>query len=162
MSLKVTPRWLQTRRGRLESCEPHDAPLPGAAGVSAGPGAKSLRCGLGQLSRKPDHRRVVNRVAGNATCFLSEAGLNVDMREIVILTWMRHMGRQLGAIALLALLVRAILPAGYMVASADTPSGRVIVLELCSGDGSLRQTLNLDTGEQLDLHAPSKSDTPER
>ena len=77
-----------------------------------------------------------------------------------MLAWMRHMGRQLGAIALLALLVRAILPAGYMVASADTPSGRVLVIELCSGDGSRTQVFNLDTGEQVDLDGPSRSDPP--
>ena len=36
------------------------------------------------------------------------------------LRWMRRMGRRLGAIALLAMLVRAVMPAGYMLADADT------------------------------------------
>jgi hypothetical protein len=36
----------------------------------------------------------------------------------------QHGAERLGAIALLAMLVRAIIPAGYMLAEADTGSGR--------------------------------------
>jgi len=104
--------------------------------------------------------RLVNHVAGDPACFSRELRPIFSMREASILNWMRHTGRQLGAIALLALLVRAILPAGYMVASAETPSGRFLVIELCSNDGSVTQALNLDTGERIGLNGPSKSGQP--
>lgn len=68
-----------------------------------------------------------------------------------MLTWMRRMGRGLGAIALLAVLVRAIIPAGYMLAHADTPSGRYLVVEMCDGHGRAKQVVDLDTGETIDL-----------
>jgi len=37
-----------------------------------------------------------------------------------VITWMHRMSGRLGAIALLAVLVRAVLPAGFMLAEADT------------------------------------------
>ena len=81
-------------------------------------------------------------------------------RETAILTWMQHAGRQLGAIALLALLVRAIVPGGYMLASAETPGGRYLIVQLCDGHAGPAKAINLDTGEQIDAADISK-DGPE-
>ncbi|MEQ1780152.1 MAG: hypothetical protein ABMA14_02250 [Hyphomonadaceae bacterium] len=60
------------------------------------------------------------------------------------------MGRQLGALALLALLVRAIVPAGYMLASAETAEGRYLVVQLCDSHAGFSQIIDLDTGKQVD------------
>ena len=71
---------------------------------------------------------------------------------------MKRAGRQLGAIALLAMLVRAIVPAGYMLAEADTPDGRYLVVQMCDGHGAA-QVVDLDTGNPLDAsRLPGKSD----
>ena len=71
---------------------------------------------------------------------------------------MQRAGRQLGAIALLAMLVRALVPAGYMLAEADTPNGRYLVVQMCDGH-SAAQVVDLDTGELLDASKlPGKSD----
>lgn len=72
-------------------------------------------------------------------------------RETGVLTWMRSMGRRLGAIALLAMLVRAIIPAGYMLAQADTGSGRYLTVEMCDGHADQAQVIDLDTGKLVDL-----------
>lgn len=61
------------------------------------------------------------------------------------------MGRRLGAIALLAMLVRAIIPAGYMLAHADTASGRYLTVEMCDGHTAAPQVIDLDTGKVIDL-----------
>ncbi len=74
-----------------------------------------------------------------------------------MLTWMRHAGRRLGAIALLAMLVRAIIPAGYMLAEADTGSGRYLTVEMCDGHDSKAQVIDLDTGKLVDLSKLPKS-----
>ena len=69
-----------------------------------------------------------------------------------MLTRMRQMGARLGALALFALFMRAILPAGYMLAEADTGGGRYVTLKICDGHAQSAPTLlNLDTGEQLSL-----------
>lgn len=68
-----------------------------------------------------------------------------------ILRSMRNMGRRLGAIALLAIFVRAIVPGGYMLAAADTPDGRFVVLQICDAHGQAASALNLDTGELVDV-----------
>ena len=61
------------------------------------------------------------------------------------------MGRRLGAVALLALLVRALIPAGYMVAAAETPNGRFLIVQLCDGHSSALQAIDLETGQKVDL-----------
>ena len=68
--------------------------------------------------------------------------------------WMQRFGRQLGALALLALLVRALVPAGYMVAEAGTAEGRYLVVQMCDGHTGAAQAIDLDTGKVVD---PSKS-----
>jgi len=68
--------------------------------------------------------------------------------------WMQRFGRQLGAFALLALVVRALIPAGYMVAEASTAEGRYLVVQMCDGHGA-SQVIDLDTGKLV-----KKSKTP--
>ena len=67
-----------------------------------------------------------------------------------ILTWMHRVGARLGAIALLAMLARAIVPAGYMLAEADTGHGRYLTVTMCSEHGGGKQVIDLDTGKQVD------------
>lgn len=69
------------------------------------------------------------------------------------------MGRRLGAVALLALLVRALIPAGYMVAAAETPNGRFLIVQLCEGHASTAQVIDLETGQKIDLSKLPKSPT---
>ena len=75
------------------------------------------------------------------------------------------MGARLGAIALLAMLVRAIVPAGYMLAQADTGQGRFLTVEMCEGHAA--RIIDLDTGKQVDPSklpgkAPGKADDPSK
>jgi hypothetical protein len=68
---------------------------------------------------------------------------------------MQRMGARLGAIALLAMLVRAIVPAGYMLAQAD--SGRFLTVEMCEGHAA--KVISLDTGKPVDpSQLPGKAD----
>ena len=55
----------------------------------------------------------------------------------------------MGAIALLAILVRALVPAGYMLAEADTPDGRYLVVQMCDGHDAA-QVIDLDSGKLVD------------
>ena len=71
---------------------------------------------------------------------------------------MRNVGRRLGAIALLALLVRAVVPAGYMLASAETAEGRYLVVQLCDSHSGFTKVIDLDTGLQVDAaHLPAST-----
>jgi hypothetical protein len=71
------------------------------------------------------------------------------------------MGWRLGAFALMALLVRAIVPAGYMLAEAETASGRYLTLELCDEHGGKPKLVDLDTGEIIDAPEDGKSGAPQ-
>lgn len=64
---------------------------------------------------------------------------------------MKRMGWRLAAFALFALLVRAVIPAGYMLAEADSGSGRYLTLELCDAHEGKTQVIDLDTGEIVSL-----------
>lgn len=66
---------------------------------------------------------------------------------------MQRMGARLSAIALIAMLVRAVVPAGYMLAQAETSEGRYLTVTMCSEHGGGKQVIDLDTGKQID---PSK------
>jgi hypothetical protein len=66
---------------------------------------------------------------------------------------MHRMGARLGAIALMAMLVRALVPAGYMLAHADTGGGRHLTITMCLDHGGQQQVIDLDTGKPVD---PSK------
>ena len=68
------------------------------------------------------------------------------------------MGRRLGAIALLAMLVRAVVPAGFMLASADTPNGRYLTVQMCSQHTGPAQVIDLDTGKLVDASTLAKTD----
>jgi hypothetical protein len=70
---------------------------------------------------------------------------------------MQHMGRRLGAIALLAMLVRAIVPAGYMLATAETAHGRYLTITICDSHAGATQVLDLTTGKLVD---PSAGEAP--
>ncbi len=77
---------------------------------------------------------------------------------------MHRVGARLGAIALLAMLVRAIVPAGYMLAEADTGHGRYFTVTMCSEHGGGKQIIDLDTGKQVDpgtlkSHSNGKAET---
>ena len=74
-----------------------------------------------------------------------------------MLTWMNRMARRLGAIALLALVVRAIVPAGYMLAPAR--QGELLAITLCSGHGPVEALIDLNTGALVEHQkkAPEKS-----
>ena len=69
------------------------------------------------------------------------------------------MGARLGAIALLAMLVRAIVPAGYMLAQADTGQGRFLTVEMCEGHAA--KVIDLNTGKQVDPSSLSGEDPEE-
>ena len=73
----------------------------------------------------------------------------------------KRMGWRLGAFALMALFVRAIMPAGYMLAEAETASGRYLTLELCDAHDGKPKLVDLDTGEIIDAPADGKSDIPQ-
>lgn len=67
------------------------------------------------------------------------------------------MGARLGAIALLAMLVRAVMPAGYMLAQAETPNGRYLTVDFCEGHIAGKRVLDLETRKLLDpSEVPSK------
>ena len=68
-----------------------------------------------------------------------------------MLTWMRRIGQKLGVIALLAVLVRAIMPDGFMLAHAETDSGRYITVKMCDGHNAPAQVIDLDTGKRIDV-----------
>jgi hypothetical protein len=71
---------------------------------------------------------------------------------------MHRMGRRLGAIALLAMLVRAVVPAGYMLAEAETANGRYITVDFCESHGAVKRVLDLDTRKLLDSSKIPASD----
>lgn len=73
----------------------------------------------------------------------------------------KRMGWRLGAFALMALLVRAIMPAGYMLAEAETASGRYLTLELCDAHDGKPKLVDLDTGEIIDAPEDGKSSAPQ-
>jgi hypothetical protein len=72
---------------------------------------------------------------------------------------MQRMGRRLGAVALLALLVRAVIPSGYMLAAAETAGGRYLTVQMCSGHAA--QVIDLDTSKPVDPSKLAKSEKPQ-
>lgn len=61
----------------------------------------------------------------------------------------------------MALLVRAIMPAGYMLAEAQTASGRYLTLELCDAHDGKPKLVDLDTGKIVDAPEDGKSGPPQ-
>ena len=68
------------------------------------------------------------------------------------------MSRTLAALALLAIAVRALVPAGYMLATAQ--DGRFIAVTLCSGHGAVDAVIDLTTGAVVDADATKQNDIP--
>ena len=60
----------------------------------------------------------------------------------------------LAAMALLAMALRALIPAGYMLAP-ENANGRFVALSLCSGHGQQDVVLDLATGELVDANGGS-------
>lgn len=63
---------------------------------------------------------------------------------------MHHVGARLGAIALIAMFMRALVPAGYMLAEAETASGRYLTVDFCEGHGAAKRVLDTQTRKLLD------------
>jgi hypothetical protein len=80
---------------------------------------------------------------------------------LLVIASIRRMGWRLGAFALMALLVRAMVPAGYMLAEAENASGRYLTLELCDAHDGKPKLVDLDTGEIIDAPADGKSSAPQ-
>ena len=69
------------------------------------------------------------------------------------------MGGRLGAIALLAMLVRALVPAGFMLAEAETANGRYLTVDFCEGHGAVKRLLDVETRKLVDpKDIPADSD----
>lgn len=64
----------------------------------------------------------------------------------------------LGAIALLAMLVRAMVPAGYMLAEAETVSGRYVTVQMCTEHTQSTRVLDVKSGRMLDADQVPKTD----
>ncbi|MES1202689.1 MAG: hypothetical protein ABUS57_14730 [Pseudomonadota bacterium] len=71
--------------------------------------------------------------------------------------WIRKHGQAFAALALLAMIVRAIVPAGYMLAPAR--QGELLAITLCSGHGPVEALIDLNTGALVEHQkkAPEKS-----
>jgi hypothetical protein len=55
------------------------------------------------------------------------------------------------------MLVRAVVPAGYMLAEADAGNGRFLTVQMCEGHAAT--VIDLDTGKQIDTsEVPGKAD----
>ncbi len=70
----------------------------------------------------------------------------------------RSMAQALAAFALLALAVRALVPAGYMVA--PTQNGRFLTVALCSGQPQAHAVIDLASGAVLDADADDSAPAP--
>lgn len=93
---------------------------------------------------------------GDSTAAILLVLFCIGVEGEALLMWMKRMGKGLGALALLALLVRAVLPAGYMFAAVDTGGGRYVTLQVCDGQAGPHTLLNLDTGEEISADALPK------
>jgi hypothetical protein len=75
---------------------------------------------------------------------------------------MRHQksgfARMLAAVALLAMVVRALVPAGYMFA--PDRGGDVLTVTLCSGHGAVAAVIDLQTGAVVDADAAPDDQSP--
>ena len=90
-----------------------------------------------------------------------KAGISCVEGVWLVFALMKRIGWRLSAFALMALLVRAIMPAGYMLAEAQTASGRYLTLELCDAHDGKPKLVDLDTGKIVDAPEDGKSGTPQ-
>ena len=70
--------------------------------------------------------------------------------------WIRKHGQAFAALALLAMIVRAIVPAGYMLAPAR--QGELLAITLCSSHGPVKALIDLKTGALVE----HQKKTPEK
>lgn len=70
--------------------------------------------------------------------------------------WIRKHGQAFAALALLAMVVRAFVPAGYMIGPAR--AGEILAVTLCSGHGPVEALIDLKTGALVD----HQKKTPEK
>ena len=54
-------------------------------------------------------------------------------------------------------LLRGVIPSGFMLASAETPGGRFVVMELCDAHQQPAEAIDLDTGRTIALADLEKS-----
>lgn len=54
-------------------------------------------------------------------------------------------------------LLRGVVPSGFMLASAETPGGRFVVMELCDAHQQPTEAIDLDTGRTIPLADIEKS-----
>jgi hypothetical protein len=71
--------------------------------------------------------------------------------------WIRRHSHAFAALALLAMIVRAMVPAGFMLAPAQ--HGELLAVTLCSGHGAVEALIDLKTGALVEKkgEAPQKS-----
>ena len=62
-----------------------------------------------------------------------------------------HLRLGLVAIAFAAILLRALVPAGYMLGQAETGDGRYLVVQLCDTHEAVATAIDLDTGKVVSL-----------
>jgi len=74
--------------------------------------------------------------------------------------WSRKLPLAVRFLVLVALasaaLVRGVVPAGYMLASAEAPAGRFVVIEMCGSHDQPATVINLDTGEAVSQSEPGE------
>lgn len=92
---------------------------------------------------------------------VGKAGVPCVKGVRLVFALIKRIGWRLSAFALMALLVRAIMPAGYMLAEAQTASGRYLTLELCDAHDGRPKLVNLDTGEIVDAPEDGKTGAPQ-
>jgi hypothetical protein len=62
-----------------------------------------------------------------------------------------HLRLGLVAIAFATILLRALVPAGYMLGQAETGDGRYLVVQLCDAHEAVATAIDLDTGKVVSL-----------
>jgi hypothetical protein len=86
----------------------------------------------------------------------------LDTAEVFVSRSGWHLRLGLVAIAFAAILLRALVPAGYMLGQAETGDGRYLVVQLCDTHEALATAIDLDTGKVVslaDLKRPGQQNT---
>ena len=86
----------------------------------------------------------------------------LDTVEVFVSRSGWHVRLGLVAIAFAAILLRALVPAGYMLGQAETGDGRYLVVQLCDAHEAVATAIDLDTGKLVslaDLKRPGQQKT---